>query len=182
MNQRFSGFTQWLAPSYAQDTNPKRWYQESIDLSTLPGEDGHPTLLFYIFGEQSVDLSQELAVLQSEEEKRMHLANFFRPYYSLLPHFESDSADCTPSFCLATNWLSDEYAGHGSYSTFRTGLREGDRDIEIMREGLPGRGVWVSLSACPMSTLILVNIPIVRRRAHCTIHCSGHSNGCLCMY
>jgi hypothetical protein len=36
----------------------------------------------------------------------------------------------------------DEFAGNGSYTTFRTGLLEGDRDIEAMREGLPGRHIW----------------------------------------
>lgn len=36
----------------------------------------------------------------------------------------------------------DELAGYGSYSTFRIGLREGDKDIEIMREGLPDRNLW----------------------------------------
>jgi hypothetical protein len=38
--------------------------------------------------------------------------------------------------------LNDELAGNGSYSNFPTGLEEGDKDIEVMREGLPGRGIW----------------------------------------
>lgn len=44
--------------------------------------------------------------------------------------------------CVATSWGTDELAGYGSYSTFRTGLKEGDKDIEVMREGLPGRSLW----------------------------------------
>lgn len=38
--------------------------------------------------------------------------------------------------------MLDPLAGNGSYSNFQTGLVEGDKDIEIMREGLPGRGLW----------------------------------------
>jgi hypothetical protein len=37
-----------------------------------------------------------------------------------------------------TSWVNDHLAGNGSYSCFRTGLEEGDKDIEIMRKGLPG--------------------------------------------
>ena len=42
----------------------------------------------------------------------------------------------------ATEWLSDDLAGNGSYSNFQIGLEQGDKDIEIMREGLPGRSLW----------------------------------------
>lgn len=44
--------------------------------------------------------------------------------------------------CLATTWVNDDLAGNGSYTTIRTGVQEADKDIEIMREGLPGRSVW----------------------------------------
>ena len=59
-----------------------------------------------------------------------------------MPNYEESSKDCTPISCLATTWVLDELAGYGSYSTFRTGLEEGDKDIEIMRAGLPGRSLW----------------------------------------
>jgi len=111
-------------------------------MSTLPGEDSHPTLLFYIFGDQSVTLSRALAALKSQKEKQEHLVTAFKPYFSRLPHYVKGGAHCAPVSCLATNWVADEYAGFGSYSTFRTGLKQCDKDIEIMREGLPGRGVW----------------------------------------
>lgn len=140
--QPFTGFTQWLSPAYAPDTNPHRWYQESVDMSTLPGACAHPTLLFYIYGDQSTALAKELAARSSQSEKDVHIISFFKPYYSLLPHFVQGSADCTPISCVATSWGTDEFAGYGSYSTFRTGLKEGDKDIEIMREGLPGRSLW----------------------------------------
>ena len=138
----FNGFTQWLSPSYALDTNPKRWNQEIVDLATLPGSCAHPTLLFYIFGEQSIALAKEIASLSSTEAKEQHVIKFFRPYFSLLPHYVEGSEDCYPVSWEATDWVLDPLAGNGSYSNFQTGLVEGDKDIEIMREGLPGRGLW----------------------------------------
>lgn len=141
-HQPFTGFTQWLSPSYAPETNPQRWYHESIDLSTLPEPHAHPTLLFYIFGDQAIALSKTLGALSSQKEKEDHIAKAFKPYFSRLPHFVEGDKECIPVSCLATNWLADEFAGWGSYTTFRTGLTEADTDIEIMREGLPGRGLW----------------------------------------
>ncbi|KAH8687593.1 hypothetical protein BGZ60DRAFT_522243 [Tricladium varicosporioides] len=137
---QFTGFMQWLAPSYS-DRNPQKWNQECVDLATLPGSCAHPTLLYYIYGDQSVALSAELARL-SEKEKLEHLTSFFKPYYSRLPFYNDNSIDCIPTSCLATSWVTDDLAGNGSYSTFRTGLQEGDKDIEIMREGLVGRSLW----------------------------------------
>ncbi|KAL9035949.1 MAG: hypothetical protein Q9180_004580 [Flavoplaca navasiana] len=76
------------------------------------------------------------------------LSNFFKPYYSLLPNYNPSSPSCTPTHALATNWQNDEYAGWGSYSNFQisdpeaVGKVELDRDIEVMREGLPERRLW----------------------------------------
>lgn len=68
--------------------------------------------------------------------------NFFRPYFSRLPNYSESDPDCTPTSSFATEWLNDDLAGNGSYSNFPAGLEEGDKDIEVMREGLPGRGIW----------------------------------------
>jgi hypothetical protein len=141
-DQSISAFTLWLPPSYALDTNPNRWNQEVVDLSTLPEPCSHPTLLFYIFGDQSTSLSKELAALPSPVARTAYLTKFFKPYYSLLPHYVEESKDCIPASCVATSWVTDELAGYGSYSTFQTGLREGDKDIDFMREGLPDRNLW----------------------------------------
>jgi len=141
-NQKFTGFIQWLAPQYAKATNPARWNQEIVDLSTLPGSCAHPTLLFYMYGDQSVTMANELASRTSKDEKDKYLVEFFKPYISRLPNYKEDSKDCTPISCLVTTWALDELAGNGSYTTFRTGLLEGDRDIEAMREGLPDRHIW----------------------------------------
>lgn len=45
---------------------------------------------------------------------------------------------------MATAWLRDELAGHGSYSNFQVGLEKGDEDIKAMRQGLPEHGLWLA--------------------------------------
>ncbi|KAH8818420.1 hypothetical protein F5882DRAFT_473197 [Hyaloscypha sp. PMI_1271] len=143
-NQKFTGFIQWLSPKYAKETNPACWNQEVVDLSTLPGSCAHPTLLFYMYGDQSVAMAGELASRNEREERDKYLVEFFKPYFSRLPNYKEGSKDCIPVSCLATTWVLDDLAGNGSYSTFRTGLLEGDRDIEIMRDGLPDRNIWLA--------------------------------------
>ena len=74
------------------------------------------------------------------------LVSFFHPYFSLLPNYSPTSEGCKPTAVLATNWINDEFAGNGSYTTFQvSGKEEGvelDKDIEALREGCPDRGVW----------------------------------------
>jgi hypothetical protein len=136
-----SGFSQFLAPTYSP-LNPKRWIQEMLELGTLPDACAHPTLLFYIFGDQSCALTTDLRLLPPSKERHELLVNFFRPHFSRLPNYSDSTPDCTPTSSYATEWLNDDLAGNGSYSYFPTGLEEGDKDIEVMREGLPGRGIW----------------------------------------
>lgn len=136
------GFVQLLAPNYALDSNPNRWNQEIVELASFAPSDSHPTLLFYTYGDQSKFLTSEVAKLPSKEKKDAFLYEWFRPYYSRLSHYDANSADCQPVACYATDWLHDDLAGNGSYSNFQVGLEEGDRDIEMMREGLPDRGLW----------------------------------------
>ncbi|KAI0468090.1 flavin-containing amine oxidoreductase [Xylaria cf. heliscus] len=138
------GFVLLLAPNYALDSNPSRWNQEIVELSSFTPSDSHPTLLFYTYGDQSKFLTSEVAKLPSKEKKDAFLYEWFRPYYSRMPHYDESSPDCQPVGCCATNWLKDDLAGNGSYSNFQVGLEEGDRDIEIMREGLPDRGLWLA--------------------------------------
>ncbi|KAI6714436.1 hypothetical protein JHW43_003096 [Diplocarpon mali] len=138
----FTGFAQWLSPQYARNTNPSRWNQEVVDLATLPDSCAHPTLLFYLFGDQSIAFAAELTSKSSQKERDDYLVQFFRAYYSLLPHFNEESNDCVPVQCLATSWIADDFAGNGSYTTIRTGVEEADKDIEIMRAGLPDRNIW----------------------------------------
>ncbi|KAI2630038.1 FAD/NAD(P)-binding domain-containing protein [Xylaria nigripes] len=138
------GYVQFLAPKYALDSNPKGWNQEIVELASFTPSDSHPTLLFYIYGDQSKFITSELAKLSSKEKKDAFLYEWFRPYYSRLPNYDENSPDCQPAACFATDWLNDDLAGNGSYSNFQVGLEEGDVDIELMREGLPDRGLWLA--------------------------------------
>ncbi|KAJ9156539.1 FAD/NAD(P)-binding domain-containing protein [Pleurostoma richardsiae] len=138
------GFCQWLSPNYDLNSNPKRWTHEVVELASLSEADSHPTLLFYIYGEESQHLTSAAAKLTTKEARDAFFYDFFRPYYSRLPHYDPASPDCRPAGCLATDWLHDELAGNGSYSNFQVGLREGDRDIRAMREGVPERGLWLA--------------------------------------
>lgn len=138
------GFVQWLAPTYAPDSNPEKWNQECVELASLSMGISQPTLLFYIYGDQSTHLTSKVAELSSKEKKDAFLYAFFKPYYSRLPGYEETNPDCQPAACVWTDWLRDDLAGNGSYANFQVGLEEGDKDIEIMREGLPDRGFWLA--------------------------------------
>ncbi|WDK19892.1 flavin-containing amine oxidoreductase [Colletotrichum graminicola] len=137
------GFCQWLAPNYTPETNPKRWNQEIVDLASL-GKHSHPTLLFYIFGDESRYITEEVAKLKTIPERNYFLYDFFKPYYSRLPHYDETSPDCKPKGCLSTDWMRDDLAGNGSYSNFPVGLTEGDKDVEAMRNGVPEGGLWLA--------------------------------------
>ncbi|KAF4582214.1 amine oxidase [Ophiocordyceps camponoti-floridani] len=136
------GFMQWLAPSYAPGSNPQRWIQEAVELASLEPGSSHPTLLFYIYGDQSRHVTAKMASLQTDSQRHDFLSRYFQPYYSRLPGYEAGSPDCVASASLATTWVLDELAGFGSYTNFQVGLREADDDIQVMREGLPERGLW----------------------------------------
>lgn len=139
---KFKGFVQWLSPDYAPRSNPDRWNQEAVELASLAPDTAHPTLLFYMFGEQSKHLTTAVAKLKDQADKDAFLVDFFKPYYSRLPHYSETSEECRPTGCLATDWVHDELAGCGSYTNFQVGLEEGDMGVETMREGLPDRGLW----------------------------------------
>lgn len=141
-------FTFWLQPTYAPTTNPSKWLQECIDLSTLPPSTAHPTLLFYTQGPCSTHIASLISTSTSPSNRDMHLTSFFAPYISLLPNFSSSNPDCQPSAILATAWANDPFAGYGSYSNFQIGLEDGGKHIERMREGMPERGIWFAGEHC----------------------------------
>ncbi|APA07616.1 hypothetical protein sscle_03g023860 [Sclerotinia sclerotiorum 1980 UF-70] len=140
--QTFDGFTQWLSPVYTPTTNPDKWHQEIVPLSSFTPENAHPTLLLYIYGAQSLHFAKTLSTLQTQIEKDEFLITFFKPYYSLLPNFKEEDEGCRPLSCVATTWVNDDLAGNGSYTNFQVGLREGDEDVKVLREGVPERGLW----------------------------------------
>jgi hypothetical protein len=134
------GFTHWLAPTYAK-TNPQNWDQQGGNLAALPDDTAHPTLLFYIYGPCATHIASLISNTPTEQHDDM-LINWFEPYFSRLPNYNAEKSECKPSGILATAWANDEFAGYGSYANFQVGLEEGDRDIEIMRHGLPERRLW----------------------------------------
>ena len=138
--QNHPGFTHWLSPTYAK-TNPQHWDQQGGNLAALPGSTAHPTLLFYIYGPCATHIASLLSSTPASQQDAT-LIDWFEPYFSRLPNYDPFSPQCTPSGVLATAWANDEFAGYGSYSNFQVGLEEGDRDIEIMRHGMPEKGVW----------------------------------------
>lgn len=143
-NRAMKGFAQWLSPRFAPTTNPERWTIEVVELASLAPEVAHPTLLFYIYGEQSAHIVSTVTKLGTQDEKDKFLLEFFAPYYTRLPGYSATDAGCQPACCYATTWLADDLAGNGSYANFQVGLEEGDRDIRLMREGCPRAGVWIA--------------------------------------
>lgn len=91
-DRRVQGFVQWLSPKYAADSNPKRWNQEVVELASLTPETSHPTLFFYVFGEQSEHLTAAVAGLRDRAARDEFLLDFFR-HYSRLPHYSATSDD-----------------------------------------------------------------------------------------
>jgi hypothetical protein len=141
-DEQVKGFVQWVAPDYATTVNPDKWNQEVVEMGGLSAEHAHPTLLFYMYGDQSRFVVSKLASMSSEEARSDFIANFFHPYYSRLPHYSETDPNCKPMGCIATEWLSDELAGFGSYTNFPVGLKEGDEDVKTIRQGIPKKGLW----------------------------------------
>ncbi len=114
-----------------------------MNLAALPDSTAHPTLLFYTFGPTSIHLGKLLEANPPSFHKEL-LTTFFHPYFSRLPNYSPNNPDHQPKAILATAWANDELAGFGSYSNFQIGLEHADKDIEVMRQGLPERGVWLA--------------------------------------
>ncbi|KAK0310734.1 hypothetical protein LTR01_003889 [Friedmanniomyces endolithicus] len=142
--QHYASFMHWLAPAYAPTTNPERWDPQGINLAALPPASAHPTILFYIYGACSSHIASLISSTSDPQIRDARLLEFFEPYYSRLPHYSDSNPACTPTGVVATAWASDKLAGYGSYSNFQVGLEEGGRDVEVMREGMPERGVWIA--------------------------------------
>lgn len=156
-DEHYTGFTTFIAPEYAKDTNPSSWFQDCINLAALPRGTNHPTLLFYISGPTSDHIAEILRKHRGSgpppndtkgdsEALKAELYAFFRPYISRLPNYDSSRDECTPTDVLAMGWTNDEFAGYGSYSNFPVGATDCDKDIEAMREGegLVEKGVWLA--------------------------------------
>jgi hypothetical protein len=114
-----------------------------MNLAALPPPAAHPTLLFYVYGPTSLYIASLLTSSPPSTHTAL-LTQFLIPYFSRLPNYSATNPAHQPKAILATNWASDELAGYGSYSNFQTGLERGDADIEVMRKGMPERGIWLA--------------------------------------
>lgn len=138
-------FTQWLEPQYIDvPFKGGSWNMQSVSLAALPPTCAHPTLLFYVYGPCSEYVVNAIKDLDdSSPEYYEFLDGFVKLFYSSLPGYDASSPFCKPTAFKASQWISDNYAGNGSYANFQVGLEAGDRDIECMRLGMgPDRGVW----------------------------------------
>ncbi|OTA62286.1 FAD/NAD(P)-binding domain-containing protein [Hypoxylon sp. EC38] len=137
----FPSYTNWLAPLYARDKNPRAWPQEMWNLAAFKGPNKHPTILFYLYGECSRYIVNSIHG-KSKHEKFVFLEDFFFPYYSRLPNYDIASMACFPEAILATEWLKDDLCGNASYCNFQVGVEEADVDVQTIRRGCEDRGLW----------------------------------------
>jgi hypothetical protein len=135
------GYTNWIAPGYANDTNPKAWPQEAYDLAAFAPPHAHPTLLWYTFGDLSAHITGSIHG-RPYPKQHAFLTSFFEPYYSRLPNYSATDPSCQPAKFLATTWQYDELSGYGSYCNFQVGCEDADVCLERIREGLPERRIW----------------------------------------
>jgi hypothetical protein len=141
---RFASATLFTTPQYAPEANPGQWNQEIFSYSALPSELAHPTLLFYVYGDNSKHITDALQGLSKDSgEYQDFLAKVFEPYYSLLPNYNRSNPDCKPAKSLITDWEHDKFAGYGAYSHFAVPLQDGAKTVEIIRNGLSAeRNIW----------------------------------------
>ncbi|KAK9471545.1 uncharacterized protein V1510DRAFT_184793 [Dipodascopsis tothii] len=130
-------YVEFLSPSYASRTNPKRWPMTVTSLAHLPEPYSQPVLLWYLFGELSVTVLS----LASDEER----IEFFRPYFERIPGYK---AKYFPTDIVVSNWLNDEWAGNGSYTNFPIGLIDGFDDLQVLRDGVEHRKLWLAGEHC----------------------------------
>jgi hypothetical protein len=145
----YPSFTHFFTPDYTPHPPNTPWNQTFVNVAAFPDTTAHPTLLFYLYGPcgtHLVNLLKDIPPSNSPSSPyHTILASFLQPYYSLLPNYNPQSASCIPTAFLATKWQLDPFAGHGAYTNFQVGLENGDKDIEVMREGVgEGRGLWLA--------------------------------------
>jgi Flavin containing amine oxidoreductase len=137
----FPGYSNWIAPSYAPETNPNGWPQEAYDLAAFAAPNSRPTLLWYTYGDCSAHITSNIHNQPSSVQDEF-LNSFFAPYYSRLPGYDPSDPTCQPKSFLATTWQHDELAGNGSYCNFQIGIERADECVETIRKGCPERSIW----------------------------------------
>jgi hypothetical protein len=142
---KFATSTSFAAPEYALDTNPGRLNQEMFMFDSLAGPDSYPTIMFYIYGGNSRNLTEQLQG-HRVDSKEYHntLDRFLKPYYSRLPGYQDDDPSCQPSKALCSDWEHDKFSGYGSYSHFNFPTKDMKPILATIRTGMgPDRGIWL---------------------------------------
>ena len=102
---RYASEVLWVRPEYAPETNPGRWNQEIFSCSTFPSDIAHPTMWFYIYGDHSKLVTEARKIYpRSQRHTRMRSEKFFKPYYSLFPHYDESNLNCKLVRALSTDW------------------------------------------------------------------------------
>lgn len=141
---KFASAALFATPEYAPDTNPGKWNHEIFFYSALQSPLAHPTLLFYVYGDNSKLITDAIQGLDPDsQEYHDTLVKFFKPYYSLLPNYNESLAWSKPVKCLTTDWEHDKYAGYGSYTHFTIPSRDGKQMVATIRKGMSAnRNIW----------------------------------------
>jgi Flavin containing amine oxidoreductase len=141
---RYASEVLWARPGYAPETNPGRWNQEIFSCSAFPPEIAHPTMWFYIYGDHSKFVTEALQGLSPEsKEYQDTLEILFKPYYSLLPHYDESNPDCKPTKVLSTDWEHDKFASCGAYTHYAVPLKDGAKTVSIIRDRMGNeRNIW----------------------------------------
>ena len=99
---------------YAPDTNPNCWSQGMVSLVAFPPSCAQPTIMFYIYSENSKTIISAMTHLNPYSDEYYDVFNLFpKPCYSRLPGFFESSEDCIPKALECTNWQYDCWVGNG---------------------------------------------------------------------
>jgi hypothetical protein len=118
----------------------------TYSLAHLPGEQGQPTLLFYMHGPFGAQVCKAIKDLQPHSQAYNEaIDSFARPFYSRHPNYDAGNPECTPVSWFCSAWQNDDLAGNGAYSYFPAGQVDAVKDTLTLRgpEGLGEReGLW----------------------------------------
>jgi hypothetical protein len=91
------GETPFPRPKYAPDINSNCWNREMVFLAVFPPSYAQPTIMFYIYSENSKTITSAITHLVPYSNEYYDVLNvFFKPYYSRLPGFFESLEDCIP--------------------------------------------------------------------------------------
>lgn len=137
--------THFHHPLYTDEPFAYPANQVTYSLAHLPGEQGQPTLLFYMHGPFGAQVCQAIKGLEPHlQAYNDTIDGFARPFYSRHPNYNAEDPNCKPVSWFCSAWQNDELAGFGAYSYFPVGQLEAVKDTLALR-GPEGFGERESL-------------------------------------